>query len=94
MKIMRDEMGGNIDRENASCITNYHANFMTFYDIFVQVLTFLRDDRISLYNCALVDWNFNNAASRILYSRICYSPEYCPVLDLKNRGALEVSGLF
>ncbi|KNZ77318.1 hypothetical protein J132_05746 [Termitomyces sp. J132] len=63
------------------------------YDIHVQVLAFLHDDRISLYNCALVDRNFNNAASKVLYRRVCYSPEYRHVLDLKDRGVLEKNSM-
>ncbi|KAF5375445.1 hypothetical protein D9615_007974 [Tricholomella constricta] len=56
------------------------------YDILVQVLELLTDDLPSLYHSSLVNWDFNHAASRILYARIQYSPLHRHVLDLKDRG--------
>ncbi|RDB17499.1 hypothetical protein Hypma_000999 [Hypsizygus marmoreus] len=64
------------------------------YDLLVQVLEILRDDYATLYQCALVNSQLNQAASRFLYARVEYSPPYRPVLDLKDRGTLPESSMF
>ncbi|KAF8890707.1 hypothetical protein BD779DRAFT_243700 [Infundibulicybe gibba] len=39
-----------------------------------------------LSQCAIVNSEFNRVASRLLYSRVVYSPPFRSVLDLKDKG--------
>lgn len=56
------------------------------YDLLVRILDHFRDDYPTLYSCSLVNWEFNHAASKILYSRAVLSPPFQRVLDLRNTG--------
>lgn len=62
-----------------------------FYDLLLHVLDHFHDDYGTLYRCSLVNWEFNRAALRLLYSRVVFSPPFRPVLNLKDRGVLSVS---
>lgn len=64
--------------------TSFHLS----YDILLHVLDIFTDDYSTLYRCAPVNWEFNRAASGLLYRRIKLSPPFQRVLDLKNRGTL------
>ncbi|KAJ6615376.1 hypothetical protein B0H10DRAFT_1801539 [Mycena sp. CBHHK59/15] len=54
------------------------------YDLLLLVLDVLGDQYDALYQCTLVNWEFNRAASRILYSRVVLSPAFSPTLSLKR----------
>ncbi|KAJ7079604.1 hypothetical protein B0H15DRAFT_858415 [Mycena belliarum] len=48
------------------------------YDLLFMLLNFLIDDKLSLYRATLINWEFNRAASRVLYSHIILSPAFEP----------------
>lgn len=56
------------------------------YDLLLRILDHFRDDHTTLYSYSLVNWEFNRAASKILYSRAVLSPPFQRVLDLRNTG--------
>jgi len=56
------------------------------YDLLVRILDHFRDDYPTLYSYSLVNWEFNRAASKVLYSRAVLSPTFQRVLDLRNTG--------
>ncbi|KAJ3514943.1 hypothetical protein NLJ89_g2069 [Agrocybe chaxingu] len=57
-------------------------------DLIARVMELCRDDYDLLYRCSLVDWEFNQAASRMLYAHVVISPMFKPVLDLKDTGSI------
>src|ERR1700691_645210 len=61
------------------------------YDTLLPVLELLERDYGDLYRCSLVNRDFNEMASKVLYSRVVLSPPFRPSLDLKNRDGLSVS---
>lgn len=63
------------------------------YDIVLRVLDLhrARDDYGLLARCALVNWEWNRAASRVLYEHIVVAPRFNAVLDLRDKGAIPVS---
>ena len=61
------------------------------YDIIARVMEGCQDDYDLLARCALVSWDFNGAASRMLYSRVVISPPFSPVLNLRDAGSIPVS---
>lgn len=61
------------------------------YDILLHILESLSGDNGTLKQCALVNREFNRAASSVLYARVKLSPPFKRVLDLKDRGELPVS---
>ena len=63
------------------------------YDLISCVMEFCRDDSSLLYQCSRVNWGFNQAATRILYSRVILSPPFRPVLDLSDTSSIPVSNL-
>ena len=54
------------------------------YDILRLILAGPEVDRTTLLNCSLVNKHFNHAASGVLYRKIVLSPEFFPVLDLRD----------
>ncbi|KDR81885.1 hypothetical protein GALMADRAFT_240158 [Galerina marginata CBS 339.88] len=64
------------------------------YDLIVRVMELCHDDYGLLAQCALVNWEFNRAASRMLYSKVVLSPHFKPVLDLRDAGAIPESSNF
>jgi F-box-like len=63
-----------------------------YYDILLHILSFRSGDNSTLCQCALVNREFNRAASSVLYARVKLSPPpFKHVLDLKDRGELPVS---
>ena len=56
-----------------------------------HILEFTADSYGLLYRCSLVNWEFNRAASRLLYFRVVLSPPFQPVLNLKDTGSIPVS---
>ena len=61
------------------------------YAVLLRILDFLYGDTSALYQCALVNWEFNRAASSLMYARVKLSPPYKRALDLKDKGDLSVS---
>ena len=59
-------------------------------DVLHHVLREFSEDYRELYRCSLVNCQFNNVASKLLYTRVEYSPAFQPVLDLKDRGEIPV----
>jgi len=59
-------------------------------DLLHHVFQEFSEDYRALYQFSLVNWNFNNVASKLLYTRVEYSPPFRPVLDLKDRGEIPV----
>ncbi|KAJ7468685.1 hypothetical protein FB451DRAFT_379180 [Mycena latifolia] len=53
------------------------------YDLLCMVLNILIEDTFTLSRCALVSWDFNRAASRVLYSRVVLSPAFRPPTSLE-----------
>jgi len=62
------------------------------YDIVNRILGLSADNYGFLYSCSLVNWEFNHAASRLLYFRVVLSPLFQPVLNLRDTGSIPVSG--
>jgi hypothetical protein len=58
------------------------------YDALLHVLDIVSSDYHALYQCSLVNWEFNRAASRLLYARIKLSPPFQRAIYLKSRAAL------
>ncbi|KAJ7682854.1 hypothetical protein B0H17DRAFT_1075127 [Mycena rosella] len=56
-------------------------------DLLCLLLEGLVDDSPVLSQCALVNWDFNRAASRVLYSRVVLSPAFKPI----ERGSMDGS---
>ncbi|KIM89935.1 hypothetical protein PILCRDRAFT_812719 [Piloderma croceum F 1598] len=54
------------------------------YDVLLQVLEMFRDDYGNLYRCSLVNREYNEIASKILYSRVVLSPPFSRGLNLKD----------
>ncbi|KAF8797660.1 hypothetical protein BYT27DRAFT_7124904 [Phlegmacium glaucopus] len=63
------------------------------YDLIARVIEICRDDYSLLHQCSLVNWDFNQAATRILYSRVVLSPPFRLVLDLSDTSSIPVSSL-
>lgn len=62
------------------------------YDLLLHIFEVLYSDYESLYRCSLVNWEFNQVASKLLYAQVQYSPsDQGPTLNLKDRGTLPVS---
>lgn len=61
------------------------------YDLILRVLELCCDDYAFLFRCSLVDWEFNRAASRVLYSRVVIAPKFKPVLNLRDINPVPVS---
>ena len=64
---------------------------LIYYDVLLHILDFVSSDNSVLYQCALVNREFNHAASSVMYARVKLSLPYKRVLDLKDRGELPVS---
>ncbi|KAF8904781.1 hypothetical protein CPB84DRAFT_1677109 [Gymnopilus junonius] len=64
------------------------------YDIIARMMEICRDDYDLLARCALVNWEFNQAASRMLYWHVVISPAFSPVLNLRDTGAISESSNF
>jgi hypothetical protein len=60
------------------------------YDVLLHILDALYRDFGTLYQCSLVNWVFNRAASSIMYARVKLSPPFKRVLDLKDKGEIPV----
>ncbi|OCH86234.1 hypothetical protein OBBRIDRAFT_855495 [Obba rivulosa] len=60
-------------------------NTVLDYDIVLYILSHLRNDYPSLHSCALVNHVFYNAAAKLLYRQVVYSPAPSRVLDLRRR---------
>ena len=71
-------------------MSNTTAGVALCYHALLHIVEFLSGDYGVLYNCALVNWQFNFIASRILYSRVKLSPPFRRVLDLKREVILSV----
>jgi len=68
-------------------------NLLTIsYDIIARILEFCGQDYALLFHCSLVNWQFNLAASKMLYSTVVICPKFNPVaiLNLRDIGALPV----
>ena len=61
------------------------------YDTLLPVLEILDHDYSDLYHCSLVNRDFNEMASKVLYSRVVLSPPFQPILNLKDKDGLSVS---
>lgn len=61
------------------------------YDLIAHVMELCYDDYYLLFQSSLVNWEFNRAASRILYSRVVVSPQFKPVLNLRDTSSIPVS---
>ena len=62
-------------------------------DLIACMMEFCSDDSSLLYQCSRVNRDFNQAAARILYSRVILSPPFQPVLDLSNTSSIPVNTL-
>ena len=62
------------------------------YDLIAHVIEICCDDYHLLFQSSLVNWEFNRVASRILYSRIVVSPQFTPILNLRDTNSIPVSG--
>jgi hypothetical protein len=64
------------------------------YDVLLHVLEMFQDDYGNLYRCSLVNREYNEIASKILYSRVVLSPPpFTHGLKLKDQDGLSVSML-
>lgn len=63
------------------------------FDVVLRVLEALTEDAPLgiLYSCTLVDRQFNNAASKLLYKRVVLSPPFTRTINLKQRSQELVS---
>ena len=63
------------------------------YDIVVRVMDLCsaQDDYALLASAARVSWEWNRAATRVLYAHVVVTPPFKSGLDLRDRGALPVS---
>lgn len=61
------------------------------YDLLLRIFEICKDDYRTLYRCSLVNWDFNRAASRMLYARVVLSPPFRPSLSLRDPDGLSVS---
>jgi hypothetical protein len=43
-------------------------------DLLCLILDLFAEDRVALLKCCLVNWEFNHAASRVLYSQVVLQP--------------------
>jgi hypothetical protein len=69
-------------------------SFRLGYDVLLQVLETFQDDYGNLYRCSLVNREYNEIASRILYSRVVLSPPFNRGrVNLKDQDGLSVSML-
>ncbi|KIM41940.1 hypothetical protein M413DRAFT_445142 [Hebeloma cylindrosporum] len=64
------------------------------YDIIARVVELCCDGYHLLFQCSLVNWEFNRAASRVLYSRVAISPQFKAILDLRDTGSIPESSNF
>ncbi|KAF8968746.1 hypothetical protein BDZ97DRAFT_1797828 [Flammula alnicola] len=64
------------------------------YDLIARVMELSRDDYALLFHSSLVNWEFNRAASRMLYSRVVVSPHFKPVLNLRDTNPIPESSNF
>jgi hypothetical protein len=62
-------------------------------DILLPVLEIFEDDYCTLYLCSLVNREFNEIATKLLYSRVVLAPPFRPGLNLKDPDGLLVSTL-
>ena len=60
------------------------------YDVVIQVIEWLSGDYFSLHSCSLVNRKFRDASGTLLYRNVTYSPEYNPVVNLRERDELSV----
>ena len=65
-------------------------SFLMEFDIISHILG-LSEDYGLLYHCSLVNWEFNRAASQMLYLHVVLSPPFRPMLDLRDTGLIPVS---
>ena len=63
------------------------------YDLIACVIGISRDDYSLLYQCSLVNREFNQAVTQILYSHVVLCAPFQPVLNLSNRSSIPVSSL-
>jgi hypothetical protein len=61
------------------------------YDLIARILDLLSADYDLLSRCALVDFEFNRAASRLLYARVVVAPKLSLALDLRDTTGIPVS---
>ena len=61
------------------------------YDILLPVFEILQREYDDLYRCSLVNRDFNEIATKFLYSEVVLSPLFRPVLDLKDQNGPSVS---
>lgn len=63
------------------------------YDIVVRVMDLCgaQDDYALLARAARVNWEWNRAATRVLYARVVVAPPFKAGLDLRDRGVVPVS---
>lgn len=59
------------------------------FDIITGVLEQVADDYDLLARCSRINWEFNHAASRLLYSRVVLFQS--AILTLRDRGLVPVS---
>ncbi|KAJ8690630.1 hypothetical protein PTI98_012041 [Pleurotus ostreatus] len=65
------------------------------HEILLEIFEALIPDYSTLYNCTLVNRQFNMAASKVLYTRIVYSPRSDErTLSLRDRGRLSEPSAF
>ncbi|CAA7262648.1 unnamed protein product [Cyclocybe aegerita] len=69
------------------------AKFLNF-DLIARVIELCRDDYGLLYHCSLVNWEFNRAASRMLYAHVVISPMFKPVLNLRDTSSIPENSNF
>ena len=62
-------------------------------DILLPVLEIFEGDYCTLYLCSLVNREFNEIATKLLYSRVVLAPPFRPGLNLKDPDGLSVSTL-
>jgi hypothetical protein len=62
------------------------------YDVLLHILDSLYRDFGTLYQCSLVNWVFNRAASSIMYARVKLPPPppFMSIRDLKEKGDIPV----
>jgi len=68
----------------------HSARIMLPYDVVTQILDFAADDYGLLFQCSLVTWEFNCAASQLLYFHVVVSPPFREVLNLRDTGSIPV----
>ncbi|KAF8149464.1 hypothetical protein B0H34DRAFT_802453 [Crassisporium funariophilum] len=61
------------------------------YDLIARVMEICQHNYDLLFQCSLVNWEFNRAATRMLYRRVVLAPAFRPVLDLRYKNSIPVS---